>query len=73
MPSAQELEIQATFANACDALSEDQLFVLMDDYKALATIAAIHSDRKALLWLEHRVHVITEAYSLYSIGGRLPF
>lgn len=73
MPSAQELQISATFQNALDRLTEEELFVLMDDYKALTTIAAIHGDTTAVRWLEQRVHLITEAYGLYTTGGRLPF
>jgi hypothetical protein len=73
MPTAWELEVSATFASAMDRLSEDQLIVVMDDYKALAMVAAQHRDQQAGRWLEHRVNQITEAYGTRQIQPPLPF
>lgn len=67
------LEISSEFATICDRLTEDQLLVLMDDYKALAMVAAQHDDRKALIWLEHRVEIITDAYGVRQYQPPLPF
>lgn len=73
MPHPLELEIHATFATICDHCTEDQLLVLMDDYKALAMVAAQHRDQQALRWLELRVDTITEAYGTRQYQPPLPF
>jgi hypothetical protein len=73
MPTPTELGIEAAFADALDRLSENQLYVLMDDYKALLQVAAQHHDLKAVGWLERRVGLITDAYGAYMTGGQLPF
>jgi hypothetical protein len=73
MPHHLELEVSALFQSACDRLTEDQLLVLMDDYKALIMVAAQHRDLKACRWLEYRVDQITEAYGTRQIQPPLPF
>jgi hypothetical protein len=73
METAWELQIDATFASACDRLTEDQILVLMDDYKALLMVAAQHRDARAVRWLERRVDQITEAYGTRQIQPPLPF
>jgi hypothetical protein len=73
MTTAWELEIDGTFASSCDRLDEEQLLVLMDDYKALLMVASQHRDAKACRWLERRVDAITEAYGTRQIQPPLPF
>jgi hypothetical protein len=73
MPTPQELQIDATFADSMSRLSEDQLFVVLDDYKALLCIAAQHRDPKAVRWLERRVDLITDAYGALQTWQQLPF
>lgn len=73
MPNSETLRIAAEFANALSALTEDQLIVVMDDYKACATIAAIHRDDGAGIWLQERVDAITEEYGRRMLTLPLPF
>lgn len=73
MPNSETFRIAAEFANALSALTEDQLIVVMDDYKAMATIAAIHRDDGAGIWLQERVDLITEEYGRRTAFSEVPF
>lgn len=73
MPNSEKDRIAAEFANAVSALTEDQLIVVMDDYKAMATIAAIHRDDGAGIWLQERVDLITEEYGRRMLWESIPF
>lgn len=67
------LSIAAEFSSALDRLSEDQLLVLMDDYKACLRNAAVAGQRDVFPWLEDRIDRIVEAYGTRQIQPPLPF
>jgi hypothetical protein len=73
VPTPTPYLIAAEFSDAMSLLTEDQLLVLMDDYKAMLRNAAVAGQKDVFGWLEDRIARITDAYGALQVQPPLPF